>query len=266
MCLTRLPVLTAYIDESSQNSDDWMSVAGFFGTDEHWNTYVPAWLEAIAPRKHLHMVELRFTSSQAERRIKPMLERAGVVPDKCALTPMFGAVRHSDYADLIDSEDERIFCGYIACCLPMVINTLRGIPANERIELVFERQDRHWEILDLALWTIVHYASAETRLPNGQSKLANWRSIEKGTTCLTEVSDYFAYALVHHQRDADSLRAKWCSPILKSSGGAGYGRIQTRERSRRIVNRAKELFQLGDELPKLLSARIDGIKVRFPVI
>lgn len=175
-----LLVLTCYIDESSQTSSEWMSVAGFIGTDEQWKACVPAWREAISPRDHLHMKELRFTASRAEKRIKPLLERAGAVPDKCGLTPVFGVVRYSDYADLITSEDEKIFCGYIACCLPMVINTLRGIPASERVELVFERQDTHWETLDLALSTIVHYASAQTRLPDGRSKLANWRSVEKG--------------------------------------------------------------------------------------
>ncbi len=248
-----LLVLTAYIDESNQTSDDWMSVAGFFGNDDQWKSFVPAWGEAIAPRTHLHTRMLRFSGPHAERRTKPLLERAGAVPNRCGLASMFGMVRHSDYADLVDSGDEGIFCGYIACCLPMVINTLRGIPENERIELVFERQDRHWEILDLALWTVVYFAGVQTRLANGKSKLANWRSIEKESTCLTEAADYFAYALVQNHLDPGSVRAKWCKPILNSGGGSGYGRKQDREAIRRLVGRAKELFSLGDDLPKLLN-------------
>jgi hypothetical protein len=241
-----------------------MSVAGFFGTDEQWKSFVTRWRDAIAPRKHLHMRELRFNSHR--ERIRRTLERAGVVPDKCGLKGMFGVVRYSDYEDLVDSVDEHVFCGYIACCLPLVLQTLRGIPANERIELVFERQDRHWPMLDLALSLVVHFASAQTRMPDGQSKLANWRSIEKGTTSLTEVADYLAYGLIQYHRDPHSLRAQWCSPILKSGDGMGYGSIQTREKIRKVVKRAKMLFQLGDELPKLLSRGPDEINKRFPNI
>lgn len=200
-----LLVLTAYIDESNHTSDDWISVAGFLGTDNQWNACVPAWKEAIMPRAHLHMAELRFNSRKD--RVRRTLERAAEVPDKCGLTPIFGAARYSDYSDLVTSEDEKVYCGYISCCFPMVLQTLRGIPPNERIELVFERQDKHWEMIELALWTVVHFASAETRLPNGQSKLANWRSVEKGSTSLTEVADYFAYSIVQHYKDAKSLRA-----------------------------------------------------------
>jgi len=256
-------VLTAYIDESNHTSDDWMSVAGFFGTDEQWKAYVPAWKEAISPRNDLHMSELRFNSRKD--RIRRTLEKAGAVPDKCGLTPIFGAVRYSDYSDLVSSEDEKVYCGYISCCFPMVLQTLRGIPPNERIELVFERQDKHWEMIELALWTVVHFASAETRLPTGRSKLANWRSVEKSSTSLTEVADYLAYSLVQHHKDAKSLRAKWCSPILKSSGGSGFGRIQSREKNRRLVSRAQMLFKLGNELPKLYRPNLDTTAPANPV-
>lgn len=86
----------------------------------------------------------------------------------------------------------------------------------------------------------------------GPNSLTGARS-RRGTTSLTELADYLAYALVHHYRDAESLRAKWCSPILRAGGGSGYGRIQTKARGRRVIERAKDLFRLGDQLPRLLS-------------
>jgi hypothetical protein len=136
----------------------------------------------------------------------------------------------------------------------MVINTLRAIPANERLEIVFERQDRYWWMTEIAMTVIsqmTHYP--DILLPNGTPKLANWRSVPKGSTPLLEPADYFAYALLQVWRDQTSVRSQWCNPILKTSGGEGYGAILDRHDIRNIIRDGKLLF-LFNEAAKMLGS------------
>jgi len=65
-------MLTAYLDESGQETKGWMFVAGFLGNDEQWKQFVPLWKEALGPqRRHLHMADLRWK----KQRTKELLAR-----------------------------------------------------------------------------------------------------------------------------------------------------------------------------------------------
>jgi hypothetical protein len=237
-------VLTAYVDESGQEQKNWMFVAGFVGDDKQWTDTADAWKVAIAPRKHLHMTRLRFKKDREKR----MLERAGVVPGKCGLTPVLGGVRQSDYKDLIaGTREEKLMNGYICCCFAMVINTLRGIPPNERLEVVFERQDRYWWMTEIAMNVIASdRTNKEMLLPDGTPKLANWRSVPKGSTPLTEPADYFAHALLQAWRDKNSVKSQWCKPILNAHGGEGFGAIMRRPTIRQIIQQGQMLKLFED--------------------
>jgi hypothetical protein len=46
-----LLMLTAYLDESGQEQDDWMFIAGFMGDDAAWQKFVPLWTKAIGPQR-----------------------------------------------------------------------------------------------------------------------------------------------------------------------------------------------------------------------
>jgi hypothetical protein len=227
-------VLTAYVDESGQEQNNWMFVAGYFGNEEQWRSTAEAWRLAIAPRKSLHMVKLRFKKDRERR----MLERAGVVPRNCGLTPILGGVRRSDYEDLmaIGTREEKLMNGYICCCFAMVINALRGIPANERLEIIFERQDRYWWMTDIAMSVIASFRYyPDILLPDGTPKLASWRSVPKESTPLTQPADYLAHALLQSWRDQTSVKAKWCKPILDAHGGEGFGAIMRRKTIRQVI-------------------------------
>jgi len=53
-------MLTAYLDESGQETKGWM-FGWFPWNDEQWKQFVPLWKEALGPqRKHLHMADLRW--------------------------------------------------------------------------------------------------------------------------------------------------------------------------------------------------------------
>jgi len=250
---------TAYVDESGQEQKNWMFVAGFVGNDDQWRTTATAWKEAIAPRKTLHMNKLRF-NKDCQRR---MLERAGVVPKYCGLTPILGGVRQSDYEDLIvGTAAEKLMKGYMCCCFAMVTNALRGIPATDRLEIVFERQDEYWWMTDIAMQVLADAREApDMLLPDGKtSKLASWKSVPKGSTPLTEPADYFAYSLLQLWRDKNSLRAQWCKPISEAFDYEGLGAIMDREMIRPIM-RQGHMQYLCEEATRKLKKIYDKSKV-----
>ncbi len=243
-------MLTAYVDESGQEQKDWMFVAGFFGNDDQWRATADAWKEAIAPRPKLHMVNLRFKKDRERR----MLERAGAVTKNCGLTPIVGGVRQGDYEDLIaGTPEEKALTGYFFCSFGMIVNTLRGIPANEKLEVVFEHTERHWWMTEIAMRVISDLSTElqDMLLPDGTPKLANWRSVPKGATPLTEPADCFAYALLQKYRDKASLKARWTNPILEAHNQEGLGAILNRSEIRQIVQGGRIQYML-DEARRML--------------
>lgn len=245
-----LYMLTAYVDESGQEQkQDYMFVAGFYGNDEQWGSVPPAWKTAIAPRRSLHMVNCRFKRDSEKR----MLERAGVIPNKCGLTPVVGGVRQSDYEDLISgTREEKLLNGYFFCSFVMAVNALRGIPAYERLEIVFEHNERYWWMIEIAMRVLsgfTHYP--DILLPDGTPKLAKWRSVPKGSTSLTEPADYFAYALRKVWTDSKSVKAKWCQPMLGSNGGNAFGYILTKDKVRQMICDGNVVFMIQEAQRRL---------------
>jgi hypothetical protein len=212
------------VDESGQHQEDLlMFVAGYVGNEAQWKQVEKEWPIAIAPRHHLHMRRLRF-ERDSERE---MLIRVAQVPKRCGLQPILGGVRQCDYLPLLaGTQEERLLNGYVPCCFAMVINTLRNIPKDERLEVVFERQDRYGYLAYFAMTAVSKVTCfPEILMADGRSKLANWRFAEKEAEPLTEVADSFAYALFQAWKDRASLRAQWCQPILDAGGGEAYGAI-----------------------------------------
>lgn len=232
-----------------------MFVAGYVGDEHAWRRVEEAWPGAIAPRKHLHMNRLRF-KRETER---AMLLRVAAVSKDCGLTPIFGGVRQADYIDLVEgTEEERRLAGYLICCFPLIVNTLRNIPKDERLELVFGRQDRYWPLADLAVATIAQARYyPEILMSDGRHKLANWRAApQQPEEGLTEIADSFCYALLQAYRDRTSLRAKWCQPILDAHDG-GYGQIFRKKEIRPLIE-GTLMVQLFKDAMKLWKARESG--------
>jgi hypothetical protein len=230
-------MMTTYLDESGQTQKQGrMVVAGFAGTDEQWEAFDAAWKEAIKPKTHLHLNEFRFKKDH-ERRI---LERAGKIPEELGLMPLGASVDYSDYADLVTgNEDERVYPGYFACLQDVVINTLRGIPSGETLQIVFERQDRYSDLVDSNMRLFMAMPNDALTKAVGREKLAGWSWVEKGATPRTEAADYLAYALLQAYRDMKSTKSRWCSLILPTDGEL-YGHPLTKPMVRRIVLRAQE--------------------------
>jgi hypothetical protein len=243
-------VLTAYVDESGQEQDNWMFLAGFYGNDDAWKRVAKEWPKTLGPqRKRLHMSDLKF-KYQSEKR---MLARAGAVPQQCGLIPIMGGIRQSDFKDiLIGTPEEKVLSGYIYCLWAMLFDTLRGLPQGERIEVVFEEQHRYQEFAHIALNAYVDHPEPTDLLSDGTHKLANWRWVPKDSTALLEPADYLAFALSKAWREPGSVRDQWCRPIFKTNDGVASGAVMRPEQIReavrtglidRIIQQAKR--QLG---------------------
>jgi hypothetical protein len=224
-----MAMLTAYLDESGHETKGWMFVAGFMGNDEQWSNFCPLWKQGLGKRKALHMANLRWNKPLTKR----LLERLGPIPNACGLTPVLGGVNVSDYEDLVTGTYvQKLLKGYITCVYPLVINVLRSLPKNERLELVFEQQDEYEPFTDGALAAIVSLRFTKPDwfiTDDGLPKLAKWSFVPKSSTMLTQPADYFVYALRKMYEDEHSERASWCEPILKSGGGSGIGMIFKRK-------------------------------------
>jgi hypothetical protein len=94
------------------------------------------------------MKDVRFKKGRDRR----MLDRAGSVPNEAMLVPIFAAVKVSDYKDLGQGTiHETLMTGYMVCCLSVLIHALEGTAASERLEVVFEDQQRYADMARVAI-------------------------------------------------------------------------------------------------------------------
>jgi hypothetical protein len=227
-------VLTAYLDESGQESNSYVFIAGFLGNDEQWRRCATEWKVGLGGRKGLHMKRLRWGQPRTER----LLQRLGPIPHQCGLEPLLGGVRVSDYEDLIKGTiDEQLMAGYISALYPLVIQTLRWIPSHERVEFIFEAQDRYEQRANLVLSDIANnQRGSEFLTSDGISKLANWRFVPKDSTIFTQPADYFAYAVTQIYRDKKSEKSRLCMPICPDGDkSTAIGSVMSRKQVRDIT-------------------------------
>jgi hypothetical protein len=228
-------MLTAYVDESGHEGKGWMFLAGWLGNCEQWTNFADEWKKGLGPqRKSLHMTELRWNQD----RTRKLLARLGPIPESCHLRGVLGGVRFGDYEDLVSGTPEaKQLKGYMSCLMPMVAETLRGMPKDERLEIVFEQQNEYEPFVNMALPTFTgpDRHAPWKMMPDGKPRLAKWSFVPKGTTMLTEPADYLAFALREVWTDKTSKKAQWCSPILRAGDGTGLGKIMTRNQIRHVI-------------------------------
>ncbi len=249
-----LAMLTVYLDESGQESKDWQFIAGFLGNSDQWAALASKWSLALGNRKRLHMKELRWNDRRAERRIKPLLERLAQIPEQCGLIPIVGGVRFADYEDLLSGTPwEKILSGYMHCLFALVTQILRVTPPDERIEFVFEAQDKYEpyanDAFNKGLALPDHHFS---RTSDGRPKIAKWGFVPKNSTVLLQPADYLAFALRAAWTDKHSRQAQWCLPLLASCDHAkrGVGSIMDRSRVRKLLQTTKIIAEVYSIRPE----------------
>jgi hypothetical protein len=167
-------MLTAYVDESGHEGKGWMFLAGWLGNDEQWKKFAEDWRKGLGPqRKFLHMADLRWNRERTKR----LLAKLGPIPESCGLQPILGGVRYQDYEDLVTGTVEaKLMKGYMAALFPMVLQTLKGIPKDERVEFVFEQQNEYEPFVSMIMptFSVPDRHGPWKMMPDGTTKLAKW--------------------------------------------------------------------------------------------
>lgn len=214
-------MLTVYLDESGQETKDFVVIAGFVGTENQWESFIPEWRKGLGKRQSLHVRELYWNEPRTEQ----LLARLGPIPYRHGLTPVIGGVRVSDYLDLLDNPVEQLMISGYACALHPILIHVMMASGSERVKWVFEEQP-YYEPVARSIFKMCDVYGAKARL-------AGLEFVPKSSTMLTQPADYLAYATIQHLRDPDSKKAKWCSPIR--GDGKSLGLIPDREQIRTIV-------------------------------
>jgi hypothetical protein len=207
-------MITAYLDESEHSdSSKYTVVAGFRGKKEQWDEFIPLWRQGLGNRTHLHMNSLRWNHQNAERRIKPLLDRLGPIPYQCGLVPIYSAVKAGDYADLVQGlpklED---FGGYLLSMAHLFTLLLETISPTERIKIICEQQDEYEPPVN-ALFNIFQKQAKTGRL---LPQLAGIEFLPKDSSPLFEPSDYLSFSIGKESSELGGKKDLWSRAIRDS--------------------------------------------------
>jgi hypothetical protein len=129
---------------------------------------------------------------------------------------------------------EKLLKGWLALLQPLILQTLRIVPDDERLEVVFEEQREYQPYANLAFKSSLAVPDHPwKRTKDGKPKIAKWSFVPKGSTVRTDPADYLAFALRELWTDQHSKKTEWCRPILKS--GRGIGKIFNRQDIRAAI-------------------------------
>lgn len=225
-------MITCYLDES-EHSDaaKYTVIAGFHGKQEQWASFVPAWKQTLKPRESLHMSALRWNAKNAEQRIRPLLARLGRVPYDCGLTPIFGAVKESDYSDLVRGDSSlETFGGYLLSLAHVFTHLLESISPHERIKIVCEEQETYEPSAHL-IFNVFRLTSQQPLFP----RLVSLSFMPKGSA-LIEPADYLAFGIGKEFSEPGSKKDLWSRPIRDNWHGKGRaGMWLTRKGARETI-------------------------------
>lgn len=261
-------MLYAYIDESGQEADEWVFIAGYLGNEDQWRQVATKWAAALASQQRttLHMKRLRWGRDSTRR----LLAKLGPIPTECGLTRIIMGVRVQDYSDLVAGTTmEKRSAGYLQLITPLMMFIAQSLPGDERAEVVFEAQDRYSaltnEHLTVQMQAITGPGSQSLRTSDGKPRIAKWSFLPKGSSSLLETADYLAYAVLQTYRDRTSKKTEWCKSIISDADGGSLhiGHICTRDEIRSIlmgaeqwsVERGQPLRKSGEEPPHVTVPR-----------
>jgi hypothetical protein len=196
--------MRVYLDESGHEPGGHCVIAGFLGSTEQWDTFLPDWLSTLGSSESFHMKKLRWGKEATRRR----LERLASIPYKHGLFPVVGAVNGSDFADLPANMAEAFTTqGYLVSLYPIIIEVLRVTPKTERIDWIFEEQVQY-EMEARNIFRVLG------QMVDGGNRIGDISYVSKEATCLTQPADFLAFAVLQQLRDPNSTKAHWCRPIF----------------------------------------------------
>jgi hypothetical protein len=233
-------MLTAYVDETGQESKGLVIVAGFVGDIDAWKECAIQWRAGFegSQRQSLHLNRLKFKRNSE----KELLERLGPIPQRCGLKPVSGSVNVADYSDLVEGSVSEVHAhGYTMAIATLLLAIRTAIPEDERYELIFEDQEALEVYREKNFSFYAHIMNRDPSVKSGakHNQLVSWRTMTKGQTCLFEPADYLCYYLAHNAADPNSVRSVWTRPIV------GDGRVYISHFTREFT---RHLFEISPSL------------------
>jgi hypothetical protein len=221
---------SVYLDESGHETGEHVVLAGYLGSEEQWVAFEKEWKEALGTTETFHIAKLRWNKDSTRRR----LAKLGPKPHRHGLIKVIGAVKVSDYADLLQNMSE-IYAvqGYHACLFPIIVEVLKSVPAGEDIRWVFEEQQDYEQ---QARNVFGNFPETD------RNRLTDVSFVGKDATVRTQPADFLAYAMLQKRRDPQSIRAQWCEPIF--SVDSFLGMIVGHDLIRKIVKESLDAAAL----------------------
>jgi hypothetical protein len=201
-------MLMAYFDESGVHHGEHLCVvAGFIGGEDEWLAFANEWVQAIRPRKNLHMRNLRWKNVG---RVGPLLERLGPIPFRHHLQPIYAGVWWSDYdAVAKDRVRESITNPWILAAEACMIYALKNTPRHEKLSVIFDLPAQKYRDEIGRLFDVVFRMG---RWDRRLSQAPNFRP--QNETVAIDPADYLAFQVREYYADPKSPQAKLGMPIM----------------------------------------------------
>src|SRR5580700_6649364 len=233
--------ITVYLDESGQESQNYVIVSGFFGDEEQWKICAEKWREGLGRKQGLHMKELRFKKD----RDRILLARLGPIPGQCGLTGVFGCIKASDYQDMIQGMNSKAanfesgMNAYVLCFMPILDTLRKTLKGYHKVKVVCENQERFARYVEFAF---DYFASKSNRDPLC-AYFSGVEFVPKDSTVLLQPADYLSFAIAHGFKDRHSRKSRWCQPIFE--GNKMYGKTLSREEIRKAMGNTLKKLKLA---------------------
>lgn len=221
---------SVYLDESGHETGEHVVLAGYLGSEEQWVAFEKEWKEALGTTEAFHIAKLRWNKDSTRRR----LAKLGPIPHRHGLIKVIGAVKVSDYADLLQNMSE-IYAvqGYHACLFPIIVEVLKAVRVGQHIRWVFEEQQDYEQ---QARNVFRNFPETD------RNRLTDISFVGKDASIRTQPADFLAYAMLQKRRAPQSIRAQWCEPIF--SVNSFLGMIVGRDLIRKIVKESLDAAAL----------------------
>jgi len=234
---------SVYLDESGHETGEHVVLAGYLGSEKQWAAFDLEWKAVLGTSQKFHIAKLRWNKDSTRRRLAAL----GPIPHRHGLTKVIGAVKVSDYIDLLQNTAEVYTVqGYHAALFPIIVEVLKAVPTGEHIRWIFEEQQEYEQ----------QARNVFRKFPTKEkSHSADVSFVSKDATIRTQPADFLAYAMLQKLRDPNSIRAQWCEPIFSVSSYIGM--IVGRGLVRKIVRESLEAAVLLTTLQTGKNPRIE---------
>jgi hypothetical protein len=230
---TAVVLLKAYLDESRHSEGPKCVIAGWMGYDQQWKDFEKDWIKTLAPKRSLHMRELRWNSKP--HRLKALLDRMAVVPERHGLLRVAAGMKHQDYNDIIKgTRAEQALSPYMGCAQLCLKAMLDEIPKRHSLHVYLEQQDEYQPLVGVFAQVVADWQQSDLRV-------TGITMLQKHLSPCFQPADYLAFHMSTRAIDENDPKTILTRPIY----GPGIGYNWTRRMLKQQVAATNRLYQVS---------------------